>query len=384
LQAASPHSIARWVRTASSGRGVANQWYTQDDLHAKQLRPLFHDTWCSVGFEHDVPNVGDVWPSTSAGVPLILARGKEGLKVFHNVCSHRGVQLVRKPQSGRPVIRCPYHSWSYKVDNGALVATPHAGGMNNHKCPHMDKSTLGLREVRSVTWMGTVFANISGDAEPFSQYVAPLAARWEPFMGQQLYAAREDRAFLDIKTNWKLAVENYCESYHLPWVHPDLNKYSKISDHYDIIEAGRFSGQGTTKYDTTVVGAKSFPALSDLPAAWQMQAEYVALYPNTLLGAHKDHWLAIILSPASPSRTIEDLALFYFDKEVLSEDYQSARKKNLEMWRQVFAEDIENVESMQLGRHSPAFNGGFFTPAMCSANLAFHDWVNLRLQAAST
>ena len=35
-------------------------------------------------------------------------------------------------------------------------------------------------------------------------------------------------------TNWKLAVENYCESYHLPWVHPGLNSYSRLEDHYHI------------------------------------------------------------------------------------------------------------------------------------------------------
>ena len=32
----------------------------------------------------------------------------------------------------------------------------------------------------------------------------------------------------------KLAVENFCESYHLPWVHPELNIISKLEDHYNI------------------------------------------------------------------------------------------------------------------------------------------------------
>ena len=45
--------------------------------------------------------------------------------------------------------------------------------------------------------------------------------------------------------NWKLAIENYCESYHLPSVHPELNKTSKLSDHYHICESENYSGQGS-------------------------------------------------------------------------------------------------------------------------------------------
>ena len=45
--------------------------------------------------------------------------------------------------------------------------------------------------------------------------------------------------------NWKFAIENFCESYHLPFVHPNLNQYSKIDDHYHIEGLpNRFAGQG--------------------------------------------------------------------------------------------------------------------------------------------
>ena len=49
---------------------------------------------------------------------------------------------------------------------------------------------------------------------------------------------------LNAKCNWKFAIENYCESYHLPWIHPELNKVSNISDHYHIEDENfNFSGQ---------------------------------------------------------------------------------------------------------------------------------------------
>ena len=57
----------------------------------------------------------------------------------------------------------------------------------------------------------------------------------------------ESSFILDVNSNWKLAVENYSESYHLPWVHPGLNSYSRLQDHYNIVEYGHplggFSGR---------------------------------------------------------------------------------------------------------------------------------------------
>ena len=52
-------------------------------------------------------------------------------------------------------------------------------------------------------------------------------------------------------SNYKLAVENYCESYHLPFVHPDLNTYSPLDAHYNLTVDPLASGQGTRVYDLT-------------------------------------------------------------------------------------------------------------------------------------
>jgi choline monooxygenase len=91
-----------------------------------------------------------------------------------------------------------------------------------------------------------------------------------------------------VACNWKLAVENYCESYHLPWVHPGLNSYSRLEDHYNIVAPRSFSGQGTTVY-APALGDAAFPDFPGLPAKWDTAAEYVALYPNVLFGVHRDH-----------------------------------------------------------------------------------------------
>ena len=66
-----------------------------------------------------------------------------------------------------------------------------------------------------------------------------MSDRWEkfwPIKDRDLMVYSNDYGYfnLNVKCNWKFAIENYCESYHLPWVHPGLNSYSKIDDHYHI------------------------------------------------------------------------------------------------------------------------------------------------------
>lgn len=42
----------------------------------------------------------------------------------------------------------------------------------------------------------------------------------------------------EFEANWKLAVENFSENYHLPGVHPELNRTSRMEDHYNF-DVGR-------------------------------------------------------------------------------------------------------------------------------------------------
>ena len=75
-----------------------------------------------------------------------------------------------------------------------------------------------------------VFVNLDGNGPDFSTHIAELEQRWSSFTGvgglNDVEAAGEDGSLeLEFHANWKLAIENYCESYHLPWVHPSLNSY---------------------------------------------------------------------------------------------------------------------------------------------------------------
>lgn len=365
------------LAAVSHGRCLPNSFYIDSTVFEDEKKRVFAPNWSCIAFGKDVPNIGDAKPVSFLGIPLLLLRDKAGtVRVFQNVCRHRGMILVDAPTNLRGVIRCPYHSWCYSLD-GALKATPHLGGPGVNEHPAVNKSELGLYEVRSRVWMDLVFVNLSGTAPAFEEATAKLTTLWSEFEGQPLHHGGPDSSFsLTLRSNWKLAVENYCESYHLPWVHPGLNSYSKLEDHYNIIEPGVFSGQGTRVYNPSLDASnRRFSNFGALSEKWSNCAEYVALYPNVLLGIHKDHFFAILLEPHSQDRTVERVEIYYSAPEMTGDDWQDLRQRNSDMWKEVFTEDIVVVEGMQRGRHAPRFDGGTLSPAMDTATHAFHAWV---------
>jgi len=368
------------LRPVEDARGLANHWYTDPQRFAEERAAVFAANWAGLGFAADVPGPGDARPIDFLGQPLLMVRGRDGtLRVFQNICRHRGMILVEEPCTIQRAIRCPYHSWCYELD-GRLRTTPHVGGPGTNRHDAIDRNALGLLEVRSHVWMGVVFVNLDGQAPDFETYASDVRARWAEF-DHPLHFAPDGSFTLDVATNWKLAVENYCESYHLPWVHPGLNSYSRLEDHYHIEAPGAFSGQGTMVYRPMLSpDGRRFPEFPGLSEKWAEGAEYIALYPNVLLGVHKDHTFAIVLEPVSTERTREHVAIFYTDEAVLGEDWADMRTKNTAMWKEVFEEDIFVVEGMQRGRHAGMFDGGKFSPVMDSPTHCFHAWVAAALE----
>jgi choline monooxygenase len=373
-------------RPIAEASGLPNAWYTDADALEAEFESIFSTGWFCLGFGKDIPKPGDVKPVDLLGRPLLLLRDRAGeIRVFHNVCSHRGMTLVQQATSKLRVLRCPYHHWCYDL-SGALSATPNVGGAGVHDHADFDKSGKGLKEVRSAVWFDLVFVDLGGTAEDFDQFIAPLAARWSIFMDARLFHGGDDSSGrLEVGANWKLAVENYCESYHLPAIHPGLNSYSRLEDHYDIMESDRFSGQGSRVYQPMLSeDGRSFKSLEGLPSEWSTRAEYISLYPNVLLGIHHDHFFAVRLDPIGPGKTVEELEIYYMSEASIAGDCEDLRRANLRLWGQVFEEDIFAVEGMQAGRRSAAFSGGAFSPAMDQPTHCFHKWLAKRLADTAT
>ena len=370
------------TKPISKAHGLPNECYTNKDYTLIERKKLFEDKWVVIGVASSLPNIGDAKPYDLLDLPLLIVRNKQNkIKVFHNICSHRGVKLVHKEGKIKNVIRCPYHSWSYNFD-GELIATPHIGGMNKHTHPQFNKSKSNLKEIRSYIWLDLIMVNISNNEMPFDKYIKPLSDRWSKFWknsDRDMIKHSNDYGYfkLEAKCNWKFAIENYCESYHLPWVHPDLNSYSKIEDHYHIQGLpNRFAGQGTVVYNPRLKGKEKFPCFPNWPKNKENIAEYVALFPNVMLGIHKDHFYAYWLEPKSNDLTLEHMEIYYVgDNAANSKKFKSLRKQNFKLWEDIQKEDVDIIQGMQIGRKSNVYNGGNFSPVMDNPTHHFHKWV---------
>lgn len=377
-----PSTLQSVMTSVNRANGLPNAHYIDPVVFAEERASVLFASWSGVGFSKDIPEPGDAKPVDFLGVPLLLVRDQDGaIHVYQNTCRHRGMILVEEAKNIRGTIRCPYHSWCYSL-KGQLRAAPHVGGVGQNTHEGVKMAELGLVSFRAHVWQDVIFVNIDGKAAPFEEVHAELLDRWQEFDRPLHHGGPESSLKLEVNTNWKLAVENYCESYHLPWVHPGLNSYSRLEDHYNIESPGKYSGQGTLVY-RQLRGAEGevFPDFDALSDKWTTGGEYVAVYPNVLLGVQRDHTFAIVLEPRSCEQTVEHIELYYAKSSAETPELDPLRHQNAQLWKTVFEEDIFVVEGMQKGRHGPMFDGGRFSPAMDGPTHNFHHWVATQVEA---
>ena len=364
-------------------QGLPNRYYDNRDDFLVERAKIFSPMWVCIGFASDVSGPGDVFPLEFMELPLLLVRDHDHqVRVFHNVCRHRGHLLVAEPgQLGRS-LRCPYHSWTYALD-GSLIRTPNIGGAGVHQVEGFDRAGLGLVQVRCALWHDLVFINLDGSAGPFDEFIQPLENRWSKLWGKtgaDHLRVPEDYGSIafDLATNWKLAVENYLDAYHLPTVHPELNRVSPLQDH-EIHISEQFAGQVSHCYQLGAGSQDHLPIFPNWSSKLLQEADYPALFPNTLLGLQADHLFVMVVIPLEYGRTREETRLYCVGDESLTERFRTLRHDQHAFWTRVFQEDVSAVMGMQKGRASPGFDGGVLSPLMDRATVAFHEWAGVRL-----
>jgi phenylpropionate dioxygenase-like ring-hydroxylating dioxygenase large terminal subunit len=343
---------------------------------ARERREVLAKSWTAIASRAQVAEAGDLLGTECAGVRVLLARDRTGvLRGFHNVCSHRGALLLEGEAHRQPSIACPYHCWTYALD-GRLIATPDVGGHGRMHADEIDPGALGLKPIRIAEWGGLVFGDLGGEGAPLEQHLAPLRRRWTAYGFEGL--VHGGSAQCNVEGNWKLVLENFVESYHLPWVHPDLNTYSRSEDHYDVIEPPLLIGQGNRTAAPPALDGKlrRFP---NLPPAAERQGEFLLIFPNGIAIAMPDHYATLVVTPVSPERTVERFD-FWFLPEAETEAVKAARQAVIDRWLAINTQDIAIVRRLQLGRASPAFDGGVLTQHWERPVAAFQGLLRERLR----
>jgi choline monooxygenase len=98
-------NVDRAIETAN---GLPNECYTSEQYLEYERNKIFCDKWTVIGVGSLIPKAGDAMPYNLLGIPLLIVRDKDlKIRVFHNVCSHRGFKLLDEPCTLKNVIRCP-------------------------------------------------------------------------------------------------------------------------------------------------------------------------------------------------------------------------------------------------------------------------------------
>ena len=293
---------------------------------------------------------------SATGRPLLLVRDREQrLGVFHNYCRHRGMRLVDESIRGRANIICPYHAWCYDLD-GRLLRIPHRYGFGQHG--QEPKDIPGLNPVRSALWNGIVFVDLSGQAPAFETYIAPLARRWAHYDFSHLVPGAS--MSFDVDGNWKLAIENFIDIYHVPYVHPSLNEYINITEHEFIWEGEVVVGQGGG-IEPTDEGVGKLPVFPNLTLTQEATIEAISLFPNLLLTVFSDNLRAILVQPTGPGTCHERVEIFFVNEQALAPKLDKYRSIVAERFPAFNEEDVGVVGQLQTSFETSAFERAHFS-----------------------
>jgi choline monooxygenase len=340
--------------------GLPRAAYLDPDVLGLEVERWFARTWLFAGLAHEVPEAGDLVPIPYLRLFLVRDSASE-IRAFHNVCRHRGHELVLSPQRGRHHIVCPYHAWTYDL-TGALKSTSYFAGPKGGRVEGFDLSSFGLKPVRCARWLDWVFVNLDGRAPPLEDYLRPLQGR---LGGVDLRTLRHlhDLEHGEVKANWKLVLENSLEPYHTPFVHPRTGAGIPLKDHFMIcedrmlgcaIEMGKQRASDRAKeiesplVDGSIAADSYFFVIPPLFV--------FVFYANQVIIVHRN-----LPSLERPDRIWRTVHLYSLGQRSL-EEAEIAEWRRLEYKIHV-EEDGPVYESLQRGKMSPATDdGGVLSP----------------------
>lgn len=191
---------------------LPNTYFSPQVFESEQLQ-LFQESWIFAGLTSDLGRHNDYVTVKMGNTPVVIQNFNGELKAFTNVCTHRFSILQVEPRGNRPLV-CPYHGWHFDC-NGNPIGIP--------KKPHFgDLDAQTLASLTLSEWKLDVvgkFVFISGQNQPqtlleFLGDTASFLVSVSTAIGSEI-----DCNPLSLDCNWKVAVENTLESYHVSAVH---------------------------------------------------------------------------------------------------------------------------------------------------------------------
>ena len=328
----------RGTDTASGPMELPTSRYPDVD-HLERERDLLHRAPTLVGLSGLVPEPGSYATVALGSRSVIITRDQAGVvHAMANVCRHRGAEVTEGCGSAA-ILRCPYHGWTYHLD-GRMAARrrdEYFAGL-----PEKDLVALPCSEQHGLIW---------ASAEPGATIPTdPLAGAGDELSAfdlasYQRFAVREFTRPL----NWKLAVDTFCEAYHLsvlhkdtlaPMIHDDFALFDTFGPHGRMVATRRSIDQ----LDSTA--RDQWRLLPHATILW-------FLVPNAVLIHQQDH---VQLYQSRPGQTPDEahltVSIYVPPDSPFGDDHW---QKNLDLLIGVTdAEDFATAAGIQRGYRSGA------------------------------
>ena len=163
----------------STNPTLSADWYINSEIYAHERQSVFGDSWVHVGYDSDIPNVGDVLSESVAEVEIEVVRTQSGLLV---------AAALLTPMNREPILVDSFRGMIFVA-------------LDTSNCP-------------LVEWL---------DQFPTALVDLPLE--------DLVFHSRTVRR---VKCNWKTYADNFLEGYHVPSVHPEMARDADASN-YSVI-----------------------------------------------------------------------------------------------------------------------------------------------------
>ena len=334
--------------------GLPGWVYRDPEFFAAEQRAFLRASPQIVCHSSDIAEPGQWQKLDWLGTSIIVIRGDDGaVRAFHNVCRHRGSQIVDGEAGCARVLTCPYHAWSYDRQ-GRLAGVPH-----RQDYPGLDPALLGLKPVALEEWHGFLFVRLEDGLPSVAEMMAPYDTEIAPYRFEDLRAiGRVTLRPRDL--NWKTIADNYSDHLHIPVGHPGLTRLFGKSYR---IEARDWVDkmEGDLRDDASSnLGERAYqailPDVAHLPQSHKRKWLYFKLFPCVAFDIYPDQVDFMQWLPTGPTASvIREISYALPDQR---REMKAARYLNWRVNRRVNAEDTELIARVQRGMASDSFTPG--------------------------
>ena len=209
-----------------TGRPITGERYYSAEFAQAEWDALWPRVWQVAGRVDQIPNAGDYVTYEIGRDSIIAVRGDDDrIRAFYNVCQHRGNRLVTAELGTLATgeFQCAYHGWRFDTSGTLTWVYDEDDFPQGNPC-----GKRNLVEIPCDTWGGFIWFNMDPTCDDLRTWLDPVADHLDAYRMQDMKRTHWVTVVGD--WNWKCVQDNFNESYHLPFVHPQT--LPAMNEHY--------------------------------------------------------------------------------------------------------------------------------------------------------